>query len=321
MIRTYRLSDDASLLALWNTAGAAMGYAPLSPAAFHARIPGHPDFSPSLTFLLEQDGAILGFVTGCTGGSAPQGDRKGYLTCLILAPEADTDENTGLLLSALEGALRAIGREKLALSFFNPMRLPWILPGTPGHQHNNMPGAAVDWPLYTRVRDLGYAERSREQAMYLDLSAFVYPKTIAEREAVMAQDGYTVAQYDGSHHSGLLPMLESLGSPLWISEISEAAARGQRLLVGLHGNTAAGFAGPIYPEETGRGYFAGIGVSPAFEHHGLGTLLFYRLCQAEKDAGAQYMSLFTGVSNPARPIYEGAGFQTKRVFSVLEKNL
>ena len=137
----------------------------------------------------------------------------------------------------------------------------------------------------------------------------------------MAQKGYTVIQYDGSRYDGLLPMLESLGSPLWISEITEAAARGQRLLVGLHGSTVAGFAGPIYPEKTGRGYFAGIGVSPAFEHHGLGTLLFYRLCQAEKDAGAQYMSLFTGVSNPARLIYEGAGFQTKRVFSVLEKDL
>ena len=321
MIRNYLPSDEHCLLELWNTAGLQLGFAPLKQEAFRRLLTGHPNFSPEYTFVLEEAGRVLGFVNGCTGADILKGDVRGYVSCLILAPEADNGENTARLLEALEDAFRRAGRRYSAVTFFNPIRLPWIIPGTPGHQHNNVPGAAVDWPLYTRMRDLGYAERSREQAMYLDLSAFVYPKTITEREAVMAQKGYTVTQYDGSHHSGLLPMLESLGSPLWISEITEAAARGQRLLVGLHGSTVAGFAGPIYPEKTGRGYFAGIGVGPAFEHHGLGTLLFYRLCQAEKDAGAQYMSLFTGVSNPARLIYEGAGFQTKRVFSVLEKDL
>lgn len=320
MIRHYTSSDEAAVLTLWNTAGTAMGYAPMTPAGFCAKITEHPDFAPDCAFVLELDGAVCGFVTGCTGGSAPQGDRKGYLTCLILSPEADTEENTALLLRAMEAAFRAKGREKIALSFFNPMRLSWVLPKTPGHQHNNMPGAALDWPLYARMRALGYDETSREQAMYLDLSAFVYPKNMRDREAAIAQEGYTVAQYDGSRHRGLLPMLESLGNPLWVSEITKAA-QGQRLLVGLYRDQVAGFAGPVYPEETGRGYFSGIGVGPSFAHHGLGTLLFYRLCQAEKEAGAQYMSLFTGVANPARLIYEGAGFQTKRVFAVLDKDL
>lgn len=321
MIRHYTFSDEASVLALWNTAGTAMGYAPLDLARFRALLTEHPDFSPDYAFVLSFDGAVLGLCVGCTGGAMPRGDRLGYLTCLILADEADTAENTALLLTALEDAFRAAGREKLAVSFFNPMRLPWILPGTPGHQHNNVPGVALDWPLYSRMLSLGYAETAREQAMYLDLSTFVYPQKMRDREAAMARDGYFVAQYDRTLHTGLVPMLESLGNPLWVSEITEAAAQGQRLLVGLHGTTVAGFAGPIYPEETGRGYFSGIGVGPEFEHHGLGTLLFYRLCQAEREAGARYMSLFTGTDNPARLIYAGAGFETKRVFGVLEKDL
>ena len=37
-------------------------------------------------------------------------------------------------------------------------------------------------------------------------------------------------------------------------------APGMELLVGLEGNRCAGFTGPIYPESTGRGYFAGLGV-------------------------------------------------------------
>ena len=93
------------------------------------------------------------------------------------------------------------------------------------------------------------------------------------------------------------------------------------LLVGLKGNVCAGFAGPVYPEETGRGYFAGIAVAPKYERNGLGTLLFYRLLEREKEAGARYMSLFTGINNKARFIYLGAGFRIVRTFSVMLKDL
>ena len=77
----------------------------------------------------------------------------------------------------------------------------------------------------------------------------------------------------------------------------------------------------IYPEATGRGYFAGLGVAPQFEGHGLGTLLFYRLLQREKEVGSQYMSLFTGEDNHARFIYLGAGFRIVRTFGVMLKEL
>ena len=89
----------------------------------------------------------------------------------------------------------------------------------------------------------------------------------------------------------------------------------------LKGDQVAGFAGPVYPEETGRGYFSGIGVAPEFEGKGFGTLLFYRLCREERQAGAAYMSLFTGEENPARKIYERAGFEVRRTFDVMKKLL
>ena len=69
------------------------------------------------------------------------------------------------------------------------------------------------------------------------------------------------------------------------------------------------------------GYFAGIAVGPSFQNHGLGSLLFYKLCQAEKDCGARYMSLFTGINNHAQNIYKSAGFETKRYFAVMIKEL
>jgi len=321
MIRTYLQTDEKDLFTLWNTAGIGLGFAPLTQEAFRRLLTGHPHFSPEYTFVLEEGGKVLGFVNGCTGADIPKGDVRGYVSCLILAQEADTDENTALLLAALEDAFRRAGRTYSAVTFFNPIRLPWVIPGTPGHQHNNAPGIALDIPLHDRMIALGYREATRECAMYLSLSDYETPRWVEEKAEKMASEGYRVERYDASRHTGLNEMVDALQNPMWSAEISAAGETGMDLLVGLKGNTCAGFTGPVYPEETGRGYFAGLGVAPQYEGHGLGTLLFYRLLEREKQAGSQYMSLFTGEDNHARFIYLGAGFRIVRTFGVMLRNL
>lgn len=321
MIRNYTSRDAAALLRLWNTAGGKAGYAPLNGEQFRYFLTEHPDFSPDFTFLLEENGEVLGFVNGCTGDHIPKGDVRGYVSCLLLEEKADTPQNTDLLLNALEDAFRRAGRIHSAVTFFNPIRLPWVIPGTPGHQHNNAPGVAADLPLHDRMLARGYREVTRECAMYLDLSDFTTPDWVEEKAARMAQEGYTVARYDRQKHLGLEEMVAALENPMWSAEIPAAGKAGMDLLVGLCGNTCAGFTGPVYPEETGRGYFAGIGVAPQYERHGLGTLLFYRLLRQEKEAGAKYMSLFTGETNHAKQIYLGAGFRIVRTFGVMLKEL
>ena len=321
MIRNYTLADASALLDLWNTAGAAMGCAPVNKEKFEKLMLNHPDFSPEFTFLLEEQGEVLGFINGCTGDHIPRGDVRGYVSCLILKKEAETDENTLLLLNALEDAFRKAGRIHSAVTFFNPIRLPWIIPGTDGHQHNNAPGVATELPLHDRMLAHGYKEAAQECAMYLNLADFSMPAWVEEKAARMAAKGYTVARYDAERHTGLNEMVEALNNPMWSAEIPAAGEAGMDLLVGLCGNTCAGFTGPVYPEDTGRGYFAGIGVAPQYEKNGLGTLLFYRLLQREKEVGSQYMSLFTGVENHAKQIYLGAGFRIVRIFGVMLKEL
>lgn len=321
MIRTYLPGDAGAIFEIWNRVGPAMGYAPLGRDALDRLFLNHPDFSPEHTFLLEEAGKILGFVSGCTGEHIPKGNQRGYFTALMLCPPADTPENTAALLSCLEDSFRAAGRSVCAVTFFNPIRLPWIIPGTPGHQHNNLPGIPTDLPLYGRMLASGYRESTREQAMYMPLADFAVPPAIEERAARMAREGYTVARYDPRTHKGLREMVDALGNAMWSAEIPAAGEAGMNLLVGLCGDVCAGFTGPIYPEASGRGYFAGLGVAPQYEHHGLGKLLFYRLLQQEKLAGAEYMSLFTGETNPARLIYQEAGFRVVRSFSVMLKEL
>ena len=321
MIRTYSPADDAAMLRLWNTAGVSMGYAPLTMEKFRKLLLDHVEFSAAYTFLLEEAGEICGIVSGCAGKHIADGAPKGYISCLILAETADTAENTALLLNALEAAFRKAGMTHSTVSYFNPVRLPWVMPGTDGHQHNNTPGVAVDLPLYTRMLELGYRELDRECGLHYDLSNHVTPAWVEEKAAKMAARGYRVARYDAQQHKGLDEMVASLNNTMWSAEIPAAGKAGLDLLVALKDDVCAGFTGPVYPEETGRGYLAGVAVAPKYEGNGLGTLLFYRLLQREKETGARYMSIFTGVNNHARFIYLNAGFQIVRTFAIMLKEL
>ena len=233
----------------------------------------------------------------------------------------DTPETTVQLLDALEEAFRVAGKTASAVTFFNPMHLPWVIPGSPGHEHNNMPGIATDLPLHERMLAHGYTETTQETAMYRTLTDYAIPPEIRALEHRTAAEGCTLALYDPNRHHGLDAMLQALDNPDWTVRVTAAARDGLCLPVALAGNTVAGFAGPVYPEPTGRGYFAGIGIAPQYQHRHLGKLLFFRLCAEEKRAGAVYMSLFTGVANPARRIYESAGFTSVRTFGVLLKTL
>jgi ribosomal protein S18 acetylase RimI-like enzyme len=321
MIRCYVPDDDGALLALWNTAGVAMGYAPLNMEKFRSLLLDHREFSAKFTFILEGDEGILGFVSGCAGDHIADGAPYGYISCLILEEQADNEENTALLLTALEDAFRQAGRTHATVSYFNPVRLPWIIPGTADHQHNNAPGVAVELALYDRMLSLGYREIDRECALHYNLANHTTPEWVEEKAAKMAQRGYTVARYDSQRHKGLDEMVESLNNSMWSAEIPAAGRDGMDLIVALAGDVCAGFTGPVYPEETGRGYLAGVAVAPQYEGNGLGTLLFYRMLQREKEVGARYMSIFTGVNNHARFIYLKAGFQVVRTFAVMLKEL
>ena len=321
MIRYYSTTDDEAVLRLWNTAGVSAGYAPLSPEKFRQLLLRHPEFSPEFTFVLENGGELLGFINGCAGDHIAGGEPRGYISCLILSEKVDTEENTALLLDALEDAFRKAGRTSSVVSYFNPIRLPWVMPGTGGHQHNNVPGVAVDLPLYQRMLALGYRESDREIGLHYDLAGHVTPEWVEEKAAKMAARGYTVARYDSTVHTGLDEMVAALNNTMWSAEIPAAGRAGMDLLVALKDNVCAGFTGPCYPEETGRGYLAGVAVAPQYEGNGLGKLLFYRLLQREKEVGAQYMSIFTGIDNHAKFIYFNAGFQIVRTFALMHKDL
>lgn len=321
MIRNAAPADHAALLALWQANAPRQGYASRPDAEVDRLLFRHPYFSYEYTFVRAEQGRAVAFICGCVGNDIPHGRERGCFTCLAADPAWDTPETTVQLLDALEEAFRVAGKTTSAVTFFNPMHLPWIIPGSPGHEHNNMPGIATDLPLHERMLAHGYTETTHETAMYRTLTDYAIPPEVRALEHRTAAEGCTLALYDPNRHHGLDAMLQALDNPDWTVRVTAAARDGLCLPVALAGNTVAGFAGPVYPEPTGRGYFAGIGIAPQYQHRHLGKLLFFRLCAEEKRAGAVYMSLFTGVANPARRIYESAGFTSVRTFGVLLKTL
>ncbi|MEG2595522.1 MAG: GNAT family N-acetyltransferase [Ruthenibacterium sp.] len=320
-IRPVTNADEAALFRFWNERAPLQGFAPLRANQFSAIFFENKFFNHDFAFVAEQEHVLQGFVCGAADSRLPAGDVRGYFSCLLLAEGFDTAENANLLLSALENAFLKAGRSVSDVLFFNPIRLPWCIPNTNGHQHNNAPGVWVETPLHAWLLARGYAERARESAMYLNLADFSIPQKQLDKAARLSADHYEIAFYSAKRHTALFKMLTVLGNAEWQNEIMQCAKDGTPFLVAAQQGRVVGFAGPVYAEESGRGYFTGIGVVPAHEGHGLGSLLFCLLCDAEKKAGAEYMSLFTGETNPAKKIYEGFGFSTVRTFGLLRKTL
>ncbi|MGW9124544.1 GNAT family N-acetyltransferase [Paenibacillus chitinolyticus] len=322
MIESWNPSYSDAVIRLWNTEAVKDGYKELTGRSFNEMFLSSPYFDKDNTFVMrEEDGTITGFACGCTGSDLPLGAVAGYITCIVLSEDRQTDANYRLLLEALEGRFRQLGKKQADVLFFNPMMLPWYIPDTPGHEHNNAPGVPADSRLYGFLLGEEYIERARECAMYLNLSEFSIPDEIRVKEERTAAEGYAVELFDPARHEGIEAMLQGFDNPLWQQEIAAGTANGVPVVIAAHRGQAVGFAGPVIRQESGRGYFAGIGVHPDHEGHGLGSLLFFKLCEAFKGIGTEYMSLYTGSANPAIRIYEKAGFKTVKQFAVMRKAL
>ncbi|MBZ9687072.1 GNAT family N-acetyltransferase [Clostridium estertheticum] len=308
------------IIKLWNTVAVKDGYVELNHKNFESFFTNNPYFKSENTFILHRDG-IDGFACGCTGDDLPLGDTSGYITCIILSTEAQTLSNFLNLTNALEISFKKQGKKQSEVLFFNPMMLPWYIPNTQKHQHNNAPGAPIDGYFYKFLLEAGYMERTRECAMYMNLKEFKLPEDILKKERKLLDLNYEVNLFDSDRHFGVKEMLKGLNNPLWKQEVSNCTGNGIPIIIAAKNREVVGFAGPVIRQETGRGYFAGIGVQKEHEGHGLGSVLFFKLCEALKNINAEYMSLYTGLSNPAIKIYKKAGFIPVREFAVMRKEL
>lgn len=319
-IRRFTASDTAQAAALWNKEASKFHYKRLSELEFSDTFVNHRDYDPDCTFVAVEGERVVGFAAGCTGDHLPLGEVAGYITTVLMDEQA-ADEQLDAMIARLEQRFIQLGKKQAELLFFNPVKLIWTMPGAPAHEHNNAPGIDRAMPLYKRLLARGYADRATQCGMHLALGSFELPSSILNKEQRAGEKGYRIENYDAGKHSGLQDMLEALQNPQWSSDVAHYAGQGAQLPVAVYENVCVGFAGPIIRQPNGRAFFCGVGVHPQHEGHGLGSVLFFRMVEAFQQANCDYITLFTGKTNPARSIYEKAGFVTEKEFAILRREL
>lgn len=327
-ILPYAPEQLASVADLWNAYAQTeeMPHKKLPSETFAAKfLTSQPDLR-KVNFVLSDAGRVAGFASGCLKSGA----AIGYVT-FVLVETAQRRQGWGTaLLHAVEEALRAAAQaEGTSLTsfdarFFNPVTLEWVVPGSPGHDHPNAPGVDVAGKGYLFLKNNGYRDADYENSYYRPLAGFAYSPAIAARLEALRQEGIEIIRYDAAKHTGLEELVDDLGSEDWRNILLRNAARpdgGLPLLIVADGAKVCGFAGPLDVQPSGRGYFAGIGVHSAYRQRGAGKALFSGLCMGLGEIGAQFMTLFTGESNPARNIYESAGFKIVKSWAGMRKTL
>lgn len=316
-ILPYEPKHKRALIELFNRiCQEELPYKPWTDSSFDQLFTDHPHFRSDLTFIATINNEVVGF----SQGVFHEKTGIGFITFVLTRSDIRRQGIGTALLKHLEDKLLQFKPKRIDCSFFNPIQLTWYIPNTPNHEHPNAPGVPYPSAAYHFFIHHGYKEITTENAYHLDLKKFIVPESIHELIETLREKGVTYTYFDPNNHQ-FGDLFDQLGNELWREEIMHAVKNNMKVLVPVLDGMALGFTGPIYPQDNGRGYFAGIGVHPKAQGQGIGKALFFLLCQHEKELGAKYMTLFTGENNPARRMYEKAGFTIAHAWKVMRKTL
>ncbi len=313
------------VIALWNTCcgPGKLVYRQLDEAAFRTLfIQSEPGVN-LISKVILADGHVAGFA----GGAYRDAAEQGYVTIVLVAENWRREGIGQTLLAALEEDLKNTAKgclNRFEVMFFNPVTLSWIVPGSENDDHPNAPGVDVSCDGYLFLKNQGYRDIVYQNSYYQPLQHYAYPADIEKKLKELEHQGIQITLYDPERHTGLNELFDNLENEPWREVVmaNEAAGSGRvPLIIVTSDNKVYGFTGPIRVEPSGRGYFAGIGVHTDLRGKGVGKALFSVLCMELKHIGASFMTLFTGETNPARNIYEAAGFKIVRTWADMKKEL
>lgn len=276
-------------------------------------------FRKSLNTIHLIDSESKAFASGCLD----QETGKAYITLILVDPQYRQQGLGRTMLHHLENRLLAGGKKNtVEISFFNPITFTWRIPDVQNALHPNTPGIDILSPAYSFFEHCGYNEFATQQSYYLPLGQYQLPPDIPAKKAALLQNNISIQVYNHRFHQGMDEMITKLGNPVWNRELLTELPPdqgGRPILTAVHEARVCGFAGPLDVEASGRGYFSGIGIDSAYRGRGLAKVLFNELCANLKDMGADYMTLFTGIDNPAGNIYREAGFFIVRTWANMKK--
>ena len=225
------------------------------------------------------------------------------------------------ILSELESELKKANPslEKIELVFYNPCQIAWYIPEAAPHDHPGTPGVDMASSAYRFFAKAGYVDYAIQNAYYLPLKNYVYPDAIADGIKRLKEAEIEIGYYDNDKHCGFSEFFDNIKNEGWRKQV--LSRLDEKIVVATHNGKVVGYTGPLTISADGRGMFCGIGVHTEYRQHGIGKIIFATMCKNHSENGATFMSLFTGTTNPARKIYEGAGFEIVRSFADMRKVL
>jgi mycothiol synthase len=267
------------------------------------------------------EGALVARVDGQAGGfclaiarqvpleNAPSDEDRGYVTLIGVLPSHQRRGIGSRLLAEAEAYLRAQGRTVVAVSPYAP---GYFLPG-------------VDVETYTGGLQFflkhGYREVYRPLAMEAPLWSGTWPDWVARKRERLVEEGVRCEAY---HPALTLPLLEFTQREFpgdWVRVAREAMGRivagepAQQLTIAHERGRALGFA------HTRGERFGPIGVAAAERGRGLGHVLMFMALDGMRAQGFRTAWFLWSDDETARRLYQSAGFQERRRFALLRKEL
>ena len=263
-------------------------------------------------------------LVGVASGSISRERKAGFLSYICVSPDCRRKGLATALMEELEAALSARPEvEKLEAVFFNPVQLPWYIPHGDGAWHPCMPGVDKSSGLYLFLKNRGWREFVQQNCYFRRMADYEDKPSIAATRERLLSEGIELTLYDPDKHHGLPELFDNIGNPGWKAHV--LAHLDLPIVVAVDVNAdglVVGYTGPLSVSGTpGRGNFCGIGVRTDYRGRGIGKPVFCEMCARHRNGGADFMSLYTGEDNPARNIYESAGFRIVRSFADMRKAL
>ena len=278
-------------------------------------------FEADGTFVALDGDKVVGFISTNARDDNPK--TSGYINTFIVNKAYRRQGIGSKLLELGEAYLKEKGKTSVRFVFLSGINWAWYIPYTDKHMHPGMPAVRMNSDFYIFLYHHGYAVNSIHEGFHLPLSEYELPQAVVDKMEKNKERGLFVEIYDPNKHYGV----EEFCQKIETSNAGFAHSIRYNLnrpdprpwLCANENGRMVGWTGAMWNEDSGRGHFDGIIVDEDIRGAGLGKALFCILCYQSKLNGAKYMTFFTGLDNPARYIYLGAGFKIAQSFADMKK--
>lgn len=319
-MKNFEVKHLNQVVSLWNESVVPRSvFKPFTIESFTAKFLDNIYFDAAGMKLLFDGEKLIGFGHAIVNANET---APGFITCIAVDKDYQRQGYGTKILNELENYLKSKGKTLIRLYFASPINLEWYIPNTKC-DHPGAPGVPFNSAYYYLLMNNGYNTNGQLDGYCLDITNYELPKKVIDKEKENEALGYKITIYDDKKHQGFDELFEALKNPAWHEAVKNnlSLEKPHPMLIVEKAGRILGWTGPMYPQESGRGYFAGIGVHPETQGHGLGKALFCELVYHSRNYGAKFMTFFTGSDNLARNIYLYAGFKVVHSFAIMRKEL